>query len=148
MDVASFALAVLAVMLSCVSLSWQIISWRRSGPRVLVNAHQSFLVYDRGVGDPMVSVTARNTGRAATTVTSWSLEFHAGGGLAMTRQLAGSSSLPHRLEPHSEATWFVETEVIKQECAQRGLHYRDLRAVVNLASGQKVKARKRGIGLK
>jgi hypothetical protein len=34
------------------------------------------------------------------------------------------------------------------ECAQRGVHYRELRAVVNLASGQKVRAKDRGIGLK
>lgn len=148
MDVASFALAIFAVMLSCVSLTWQIVSWRRSGPQVVVDASQSFPVYDHGLGDQMVAVTARNKGRAATTVMGWSLEFPNGDNLIMQRQLSWTPSLPHRLDAHSEATWFIETDEVKRECAQRGVHYTDLRAVVRLASGVKVKARNRGIGLK
>lgn len=147
MGVTSFVLAILAFLLSCVSLTWQIVSWRRSGPRVVVNASQSFPVYDHGLGDQMVAVTARNKGRAATTVMGWSLEFPNGDNLIMQRQLPWTPSLPHRLEAHSEATWFIATDEVRQECAQRGVHYRDLRAVVNLASGEKAKAKNRGIGL-
>jgi hypothetical protein len=148
MDVASFALAIFAVLLSCVSLTWQIVSWRRSGPRVAVDASQSLPMYDHGAGNWMVAITARNTGRAATTVTGWSLEFPTGDKLVMTNQLPWTPSLPHRLEAHSDATWFIDTDEVKQECAQRGVHYTDLRAVVSLASGEKVKAKNRGIGLK
>lgn len=147
MQIASFVLAIFAVMLSCASLSWQIISWRRTGPRVIVTASQSLPMYDQGPGEWMVAVTARNRGRSATTVTNWSLEFPDGGNLVMRRQMQWTPSLPHRLEAHSEATWFIETDAVKVECAQRGVQYTDLRAVVNLASGDKVKAKNRGIGL-
>lgn len=52
-----------------------------------------------------------------------------------------------RVVENSHASWFIPTEQVKQECAQRGISYRDLRAVVSLATGGKVQAKSKGIGL-
>jgi hypothetical protein len=146
-EIASFAIACAAFVIGGISLAWQIISWRRSGPVVVVDAHQSFPVFagDRP-GDLHTQVTARNRGRAAVTVTSWGFSLPTGEN-AFWNATRWSTSLPHRLEPHSEASWFVDTDSIKFGAAQNGVAYQSLRAYVTLANGKCVNAKRRGIGL-
>ena len=60
--VASLILSV-AVVLSVVSLGWQVWTWRRSGAVVRVTARQSFPVYGSVAGDWQIDVTACNVGR-------------------------------------------------------------------------------------
>jgi hypothetical protein len=50
-EIASFVIACAAFVVGGASLLWQIISWRRSGPLVVVDAHQSLPTYDDQPGD-------------------------------------------------------------------------------------------------
>jgi len=59
-----------------------------------------------------------------------------------------SERLPHRLDANASTSWFVETDHIPAECAGRRLRYQDLRGFVMLGTGEKVRARRKGIGLK
>lgn len=55
---ASFVLAVVAVLISCLSLGWQVASFIHSGRRVAVEIHRLFAT----------RVIVRNTGRLAATI--------------------------------------------------------------------------------
>jgi hypothetical protein len=60
--------------------------------------------------------------------------------------LPQSASLPHRLEPGADASWYWPTEEVKKASAEHGVRYQDLTAFVNLADGRKITAKRRGIG--
>lgn len=137
----------IAIVLSVVSLTWQVATWRRSGPVVKVLVSQSLPIYGNDAGDWHTGVTAQNTGRSPITVTSWGLRFPDGKTGTMTRNLPWSASLPHRLEPGADASWFIPTDDVRGMCAERGFRYHDLTAVVTLADGRTIAARRRGIGM-
>jgi hypothetical protein len=150
-------------------LIWQIISWRRSGPRseaaqlrllphltgrglvapiVVVEVRQGFPVFDGDrLSDPQTQVTARNRGRKAVIVTGWAFRLPNGDNAFFREPLPWSAPLPHRLEPHSDVSWFVATDVIKNVAAENAVAYQSLRPYVTLASGRPVYAKRRGIGL-
>jgi hypothetical protein len=139
-------LSITAIVLSVVSIAWQVKTWRESGPVVQVTANQAFLTYGPEISDPHVDVTATNKGRAPITVKSWGLELPGGQHMAMLEYSRMSASLPHRLEPGADASWYVETKTVTEKCASEGVRYQDLTAYVTLGDGRTVKARRRGIG--
>lgn len=137
-------LSIVAIVMSSITLSWQVVSWRRTGAVVKVTARVAFVV-----GNPvsLVSVKARNSGRTAVTVTGWGFRFPAGDGIVQAQPLPISAEIPHRLEPGAEASWFMELDAIKETCAAHGVRHQDVVAWVDLGSGRTVKANKRGIGM-
>jgi hypothetical protein len=139
---------VVAIVLSVASLTWQIVSWRRSGSVVTVRVAQFFPVYDQGLGDLYTSVTAHNSGRAPVTVTGWGLRLPSGGTIVMTRNLPWFSPLPYRLEAGAEGSWAISTDDVRASCAEHNVRYQDLRPFVKLGDGQTVTAKRRGIGLR
>ncbi len=143
----AIVISIVALVMSAASLTWQIASWKRSGPVVKVTANQSLPIFDHGPDDWYVAVTARNSGRAPVTVTGWGLRFPDGQTYNMMRNLPWSAPLPHRLEAVAEGSWVISTEEVKRECAARGVRHQDLTAFVRLGNGRTVDARRRGIGL-
>jgi hypothetical protein len=144
---ATLTVAVLALVLSVISVGWQVWTWRGSGPRVKVTANQAVIL---PVGsDPYVSVTAANTGRSATTVAMWGFDGpnDEDGQMLFPYPTPWSTPLPHRLDAHSNGTWYVQTAEVRQGCAEHGWDYRQIRGWVRLSSGEKVYAERRGIGL-
>jgi hypothetical protein len=61
--------------------------------------------------------------------------------------VAGSSQLPYRLEEGASGSWYIETAIVVETCKAHGVDYADLTAHVNLASGQSVDAKRKGIQL-
>lgn len=59
----TLCLSVLALVVSAVALGWQVISWRRSGPRVRVTSKSGF-----AAAEPFVSIEITNAGRLATEI--------------------------------------------------------------------------------
>lgn len=55
--------SVLALVVSAIAPGWQVISWRRSGPRVRVTSKSGF-----AAADPFVSIEITNAGRLATEI--------------------------------------------------------------------------------
>lgn len=140
--------SIVAIAMSSVTLSWQVWSWRQSGPVIGVTANQALPTYDHGAGDWHIQVTARNTGRAPVQVASWAFALPNDRSIIVQRPASWSTPLPHALPNGSSASWYVPTDEIKRQCAEIGVRYQDLRAVVSLGTGVTVKARARGIGLK
>lgn len=140
-------LSIIAIVMSTVSLGWQIISWRRTGALVRVTVHQALTVDD---GVWCTNVTARNSGRTAVSVTNWGYQLpgRKAGNIFATRPLPISPALPHRLEAGAEASFYMETDAIQQVCKEKGLRYERVRAWVDLGDGRRIKAKRRGIGLK
>jgi hypothetical protein len=148
MEIATFVLAIIGAVTGVGSLAWQINTWNQSGPVITVTALQALPTYGDRVGDPLVNVTARNSGRSPVTITGWGLEFLDGQTMVLMQQLRMSTPLPHRLEEGASGSWFIETKDVRDECASRGIRYQDLCAFVNLADGRTIKAKRPGIGLK
>jgi hypothetical protein len=71
LDIVTLVVAILAFSVALASLVWQMASWRLSGPRVIVEIGLGFSVSS---GTPVLSVAARNTGRADTQITSWAIQ--------------------------------------------------------------------------
>jgi len=96
------------------ALAWEMFRWHQSGPKLLVAASPNMQVVRPGLGvdeEIFISVSVRNVGDAATTITHFMGVTYAGWFNHLRRKRAGlfivttgsDSPLPHRLEPG--ATW-------------------------------------------
>lgn len=61
--VLTLCVSILALVVSAIALGWQVISWRRSGPRVRVTSKSGF-----AASEPFVSIEITNAGRLATEI--------------------------------------------------------------------------------
>jgi len=51
----AIVISIVALVVSAASLTWQVVSWKRSGPVVRVTANQSLPIFDHGPGDAHVA---------------------------------------------------------------------------------------------
>jgi hypothetical protein len=145
--VATLIIAIIGAVTGMGSLAWQVGAFRQSGPRVKVTAMQALLIGMGYADDRHMSVTATNSGRAPVTVKGWGLRMPNGDAIHVTSSVPLSASLPYRLEPGSDASWYAPTAEKQEYCTQLGVRHQDITAYVNLADGSTVNAKKRGIGL-
>jgi hypothetical protein len=118
-DIATFWIAIGAVLLSVISLAWQAWTWRHSGAIVQVTARLSMPVFDHGPGGPWTCVTATNKGRGPTTVASWGFETPNGSNIVVPRALPGPSPLPFLIPAGgAQGDWFAETDGLRATCYQ------------------------------
>jgi hypothetical protein len=140
--VASFALVV-----SLFSLGWQVVSWRRTGPVIVVKSTNAFPAYGSSVGDHHISAEATNRGRAPATIEGWGFELPDGRSIVPNgEQLPGVASLPHRLDPFTSASWYILAADIRRVAEEQGVHPSLLRPFV-LVAGQGKKIGKKGVPL-
>lgn len=66
----TLCVSVLALAVSAIALRWQVISWRRSGPRVRVTSKSGF-----AAADPFVSIEIANAGRLATEISHMAFQL-------------------------------------------------------------------------
>jgi len=150
------------------SLAWQVVTWRISGPVVKVTVVQHVppplwtpsLLADlareadlvdfepREQSFPVTVVTAMNTGRSPITVTGIGLRTRDGQDIPAGAFREGSGKLPFRLQPGTNGSWSFLTKDVKYEGWKLGIEQLDLTAYVNLADGQIVYAKRRGIGVR
>ena len=147
MVITSFILGIVGTTTGVLALIWDVITWRSSGPAVTVTATQAFPTYGDHVGDPLTCVTARNSGRAPVTVSSWGLRLPDGQTMFITETHVMSARLPYRLEEGASGAWYTDTTRIVETCKAHGVDYSDLTAHVNLANGQTDDAERKGIQL-
>src|SRR3546814_712746 len=126
----------------CRSLGWQAWSWRSNGPVVKVNVSNA--VTDAVTGQPehYVVVEAVNKGRAPATITGWGIGMPGGGNVHKMVPLRISDSIPHRLEPHSKASFFIEGDALRDVHRDRGIPFTKMTPWVDLASGKRVRCKK------
>jgi hypothetical protein len=142
-------LSIIAIVLSVAAFGFQVRTWRQSGPVVDVTAFQSLPVGPGTAGEWHLAITAINKGRSPVTVKTFGLKLPDRRHMAIMQWAPFSASLPHRLEPGSDATWYIDTDAIKESCAAEGVRHQDLTAFVSLGDGRTIDARRgSGIGLK
>ncbi|MGA5472537.1 hypothetical protein ACPCUK_27660 [Streptomyces arboris] len=130
----SVVIALVALVVSLISLGWQIITWLRSGPVIKVKGHSSIAVVDGNAGEVHLSVTAVNRGRAPATVTGWGLRLPNGSSVVpQSAQLPGTNPLPHRLEPHAEASWHVPQTAVEEACRTHHVELSQVRPFVDVS---------------
>lgn len=105
-------------------------------PKVRIEVANAWASYDTHRGDWCASINAINSGSAAVTLAGFGYRFPDGGNLISTRSEPGSALLPHRLEPHVNATFLMSAEGILHECSQRGVDPSALKSWVRLQTGK------------
>jgi hypothetical protein len=98
----------------------------------------AFAAYDTHLGDWCASIEAINSGGSAVTLSGFGYQFPDGANLVSRAPEPGSTPLPHRLEPHTSATFMMGAEDILGECARRGIHPSDLKSWVQLQTGKTI----------
>lgn len=127
MEVPTFVLAVLGVVMSAFALGWNVYEYRLSGGRLKAAA----VVVWKYRGDafaipisadplgrplsadpwlPFLGVTVQNVGRLPVSVTSIHFKFESGIAFMPTAQ--EGAALPRRLEPGDEDTWCVPWQTV------------------------------------
>lgn len=130
------------------ALVWQMLTWRRSGHNVKVLRTQSwFTLSDGSLSDAMVCVTARNVGTSAVTLTGWGIQLggRTADNMTVLRPLPRTTELPHRLEPGTEAGFWVAARHLVEASAERRVPLDQMRCWIGLATGRKVYAKRRGV---
>ena len=127
-DVITLVLAIFGSLVGVAALVWQGVTWSLSGSRVKATLSAGGL----GPGGaviapvkgplgfqlpdyapiPVMAVPARNAGRTAVTVERYMVRLPDGVRL-WAPPLRGSDPIPHRLEPGTSGTWYVELELVR-----------------------------------
>jgi hypothetical protein len=130
---ATLAIAVLSLVLSVASLTWQAATFVLSGSRVRAElkhgarnastvvtgapGSQDFLsLAGQGLTDEVIGIEVRNVGRLAASIQSVSAALASGLKVTPVRELVGPT-LPHTLEPQSAASWFLPAAPIRDVVA-------------------------------
>lgn len=111
---------------------------RPAKPKIQIEVANAWATFDSHLGDWCASIDAINTGGAAVTLAAFGYRLPDGGNLISTRYEPGSTRLPHRLEPHSNATFLMAAEGILHECELRGVDPASLKSWVRLQTGKTV----------
>ena len=130
----TLCISLLALAIAGISLTWQIISWRHSGPRVSVKTTQ-------GVGgDPpvwFVGVEATNSGRLGTEVQQFGFQLPNGRHLQNIYDFLGQPiQLPMPLGPGGTASMTYRAEDIRRLLREQGISGENVRPYVSTGHGR------------
>lgn len=142
---ATLGIAIGGLALGLGNTGWAIYTWRSSGPRVECESQFGFSYGPMGVGDNLLSITARNTGRAPIEVTQYGLRTPDNGIMVPTNPDPQFPRVPHTLNAGHEQSFLMVLEEIDRALAQthsRGEHV-VLRPYVKLGNGSLVYAEER-----
>jgi hypothetical protein len=133
--VATLVIAVLGVVLSVASLTWQAATFILSGSRVRADLkhgarnaagvvhgsprsmqQQLPSLAAQGFTEEVIGIEVHNVGRLAATVDRVSAALAGGMKYNFLSDVVGPS-LPHRLEPQSSASWFAPAAPVRQAVA-------------------------------
>jgi hypothetical protein len=120
------------------ALGWQIFTWRRSKPRLVVKASNSFPTFGSTVGAHHFCISVTNVGGAPTQITSWMLRFPDGSNLVVPHPAPFSDSVG-RIEPHGQLNFYVEAAQVIARCAGKGVKAGALVPTVTMTTGQEVR---------
>ncbi|MBT2504786.1 hypothetical protein J7I98_02520 [Streptomyces sp. ISL-98] len=138
---AATVLSICALAVSVVSLTWQVVSWLRTGPVIKVRTHYAIPVIAGEIGSQQyLAVAATNRGRAPATITNWGLLLPDDVTTAsQSAALPGVEELPHRLDPYAETSWYLGLGELDRICQERGIARGQIRPFVNVSGqGRKV----------
>jgi hypothetical protein len=155
MDAVTLAIAVLGLVLSVVSIVWQIAEHRLSGARIKVDLRWG-AIGDRGIVSGEVGrdlglgqfpgltervfvVVARNVGRLPVDIAGVAIRFRGDISYRSTERWIHNPTLPHRLEAGSAMTFYLSHDDVMAGVAAAQViapGRRTLRGQVELATGK------------
>jgi hypothetical protein len=142
-------IAVVGALTGVVSLVWQITTRRRGAHNVRVNVNAALPVMPfPSENDWQVCISPANVGSGPVAITGWGLEMpNKRGALVQTKRSPLSQTLPHVLEPGTSISLYWPQHEVKLAIAKHApdLTSADLRAFVQLGTGQQVRAKRRGV---
>jgi len=123
---ATLAIAVLSLVLSVVSLTWQAATFVLSGSRVRAyltrGARNADVVVTapsgwqqlaaQGLTEEVIGIEVRNVGRLAASIDTVHAALAGGTKTTMLQSISGPP-LPHRLEPQSSAAWYLPAAPVR-----------------------------------
>jgi len=93
------------------------------------------------LGDPLVAVIVRNGTARPVHVTGWGTRVPDGRTLIVTQPTTPwEPRLPHWVAAGDSATWYLDTEDVRQRAESEGWAFDDMIAFVNFADGREVTA--------
>lgn len=152
MAVATLVMAVVGLVISVISLTWQVIQHSLTGSRVRAELLLGGLGFggvvtgpfdmdrsvlaSQGVSEWVVAIQMRNRGRMPVDVGSFEVEFESGGAYNRAGWYV-NPNLPYRLEPGSSQSFYVPLADVEKalEVMNRG---RMVRGRVGLGDGRTV----------
>lgn len=141
----ALVIALVGLVLSVISLTWQVLQWRLAGSRVKVETRLAVGVGGQPPLDKLIAITARNVGRTAISLTGWGLldvrrDAHVPG---HTMGVPMNPAMPVRLEPGTAQDFYMPLETTVTQLTEMGvLPAARLHGFVSLATGKRAKDRK------
>lgn len=148
-QVLTLCLSVLALMLSITALAWQVISWRRSGPRLRVVTTQGI------VGSPpngcwFIAVEISNTGRLATEISQVGFQLSRGEKrrhiVDLEDVLGIPIELPRTLAPGASTSVMYAPQRLLEALRDQGLHGKKAHPFASTGTGRTLGRHRRDIG--
>jgi hypothetical protein len=131
----TLCISLLALAVSGASLTWQIISWRRSGPRVTVKTVSGVGAVPPGVW--FVGVEATNSGRLGTEIAQFGFQLPNGRHLQNIYDFLGQPvELPMPLGPGRKATMTYAAQHIREVLREEGISGENVRPYVSTGHGR------------
>ncbi|HEY1445104.1 MAG TPA: hypothetical protein VGF51_09405 [Acidimicrobiales bacterium] len=121
-ELASFVLAIIAVLGATIALAWRFVDWKSIHRGVRVDIRHALAVdQERGVSEHrVITVTAHNVGRAPVSVTGWGLRLRHGQDVVFFEDTPTSGpALPLTLQPGYEATWHMMHDAVMASLADQ-----------------------------
>ena len=145
METAVWALgvALFGTLVAVASLTWNIVTFLHSGPRISLEGDTNMLLIDPQAREqvPVATVTARNVGRMPCEVTSWTLLTPTGSGLAFLRMSPEyGPELPYTLDPGHSVSWRAPISSVVDALASEHSGDVKLEPQVFLGTGKRVVA--------
>jgi hypothetical protein len=122
-----------ALIVSIAALVWQVISWRRSGPRVRVAARAVVA----GTGARLIAIEVRNSGRLATEVQNCGFDLPSGRHIVCPYDFQGQPlQFPAQLPPGGEVNFYLAPPALARPLAEEGVTGEGVCAYVRTGHGR------------
>ena len=162
-NTATLVIAVVGLALSAVAITWQAATFMLTGPRIRVRLREGLrglggvmiapptmytpagrqVLEQQGYTEAVIAIEVVNRGRLPTTVDRWTIRFGNGAAYLNPGDLQ-NPPLPHRLEPHTNATWYAPVEnlvLLRAAFVDMGQDAATIRGVIDLGTQDSVVSR-------
>lgn len=117
----AFILGLIGTLLSVVSLTWQMFTWRASGARLKVRYVWGYPVGHGGPTIKLRGIEVTNKGRASTIVSGVTTRLPNGGHMPLIADAMGQVKFPYELRPGESITAYYEPNDIEITLKREGL---------------------------
>jgi hypothetical protein len=130
--VLSTSLAAVALVVSVAALGWQVVSWRRSGPRIEVAARAAVTPNQR-----LIVIEAKNSGRLGTEIQTCGFDLPSGRHIVCPFDFQGVPlALPAQLPAGGKVSFYFRPDDVLQPLTGEGVTGENTRVYVATGHGR------------